>query len=40
MHANLVIKNNKILYKLWHHCSSHGHNIEHNRQIFEHCSKA
>ena len=26
--ANLVIKNNNIIYKL---CSSHGHNIEHNR---------
>ena len=31
--ANLVIKNNKIIYKLWHNCSSHGHNIKHNRQI-------
>ena len=43
-YANLVIKNNNIIYKLWHNCSSHGHNIEHsyiaNRQIFEHCSKA
>ena len=29
-YANLVIKNNKILYKLWHNCSSH----EHNRQMF------
>ena len=32
-YANLVIK---IIYKLWHNCSSHGHNnnrskIEHNR---------
>ena len=26
--ANLVIKNNKIIYKLWHNCSSHGHNVE------------
>ena len=33
IYANLVIKNNKIIYKLWHNCSSHGHNIEHNRQI-------
>ena len=33
-YANLVIKNNKIIYKLWHNCSSHEHNIEHNRQIF------
>ena len=33
-YANLVIKSNKIIYKLWHICSSHGHNIEHNRQIF------
>ena len=39
-YANLVIKNNKIIYKLWHNCSNRGHNIEHNRQIFEHCSKA
>ena len=39
-YANLVIKNNKIIYKLWHNCSSHEHNIEHNRQIFEHCLKA
>ena len=38
--ANLVIKNNKVTYKLWHNCSSRGLNIEHNRQIFEHCSKA
>ena len=30
-YANLVIKNNKIIYKQWHNCSSHGHNIEHNR---------
>ena len=36
----LVIKNNKIIYKLWRNCSSHEHNIEHNRQFFEHCSKA
>ena len=33
-YANLVIKNNKIIYKLWHNCGSHGHNIEHNRQLF------
>ena len=39
-YANLDIKNNKIIYKLWHNCNSHGYNIEHNRQIFEHCSKA
>ena len=32
--ANLVIKNNNIIYKLWHNCSSHGHSIEHNGQIF------
>ena len=30
-YANLVIKN---IYKLWHNCSSHGNNIERNRQIF------
>ena len=24
-YANLVIKNNKIIYKLWHNCSSHEH---------------
>ena len=36
-YANLAIK---IIYKLWHNCSSHEHNIEHNRQIFEHCLKA
>ena len=29
--ANLVIKNNKIIYELWHNCNSYGHNIEHNR---------
>ena len=29
--ANLVIINNKIVYKLWHNCISYGHNIEHNR---------
>ena len=28
-YANLVIKNNKIIYKLWHNCSNHGHNIKH-----------
>ena len=39
-YANVVIKINKIVYELWHNCSSHGHNIEHNRQLFEHCSKA
>ena len=33
-YSDLVIKNNKIIYKLWHNCSSHWHNIEHNRQIF------
>ena len=33
-YANLVIKNNKIIYKLWHNCSSHGRNIEPNRQRF------
>ena len=32
-YANLVIKTNKIIYKLWHNCSSYGHNIECNRQI-------
>ena len=31
--ANLVIKSNKLIHKLWHNCSSHGHN-EYNRQIF------
>ena len=31
---NIVLKINKIIYKLWHNCSSHGHNIEHNRQNF------
>ena len=36
-YAILVIENNKIIYKLWHNCSTHGHNIEHNRQFFEHC---
>ena len=36
-YANLVIE---VIYKLWHNCSSHGNNIEHNRQFFEHCSKA
>ena len=36
-YANLFIK---IIYELWYNCSSHGHNIEHNRQIFEQCSKA
>ena len=30
---NLVIKNNKIIHKLWHNCGSNGHIIEHNRQI-------
>ena len=30
-YANLV---KKIIYKLWHNCSGHGHNIEHNRYIF------
>ena len=30
-YANLIIKNNKIIYRLWHNCSSHGLNIEHNR---------
>ena len=30
--ANLVIKNNKS-YTNWHNCSSHGHNIEYNRQF-------
>ena len=29
----LVIKNNKIVYKLWHNCSSYGHNIEINMQL-------
>ena len=33
-HANPVIKNNKIIHKLWRNRSSHGHNIEHNRKIF------
>ena len=32
-YANLVIKNNKLVYELWHNCSSHGHNIEHDRQL-------
>ena len=32
-YANLVIKNNKIIYRLWHNCSSHEHNIEYNRQF-------
>ena len=26
-YANLVIKNNKIIYKLWQNCSSYGYNI-------------
>ena len=29
-YANVVIKNDKIVYELWHNCSSYGHNIEHN----------
>ena len=33
-YANLVIKINKIVYELWHNCSSYGHNVEHNRQLF------
>ena len=27
---NEVMKNNKIIYKLWHSCSSYRHNIKHN----------
>ena len=34
IYVNLIIKHNKIVYELWHNCSSHGHNIEHNRQLF------
>ena len=33
-YANLVTKNDKIIYKLWHNCSNYGHNIEHNMQLF------
>ena len=33
-YAHLAIKYNNIIYKLWHNCSSHGYNIEHNRQLF------
>ena len=34
-YANLVIKNNnKVIYKLWHNCSTLGHNNEHNSQSF------
>ena len=33
-YADLAIKINKIVYELWHNCSSYGHNIEHNRQLF------
>ena len=29
----VVLKNNKIVYELWHNCSIYGHNIEHNRQL-------
>ena len=31
----VCLSSHKIIYKLWHNCSSHGHNTEHNRQIFE-----
>ena len=33
-YANLVIRNNKIAYKLWDNFNSYGHNIEHNKQLF------
>ena len=33
-YANLVIKNNKTVYKWWHNYSIYEHNIEHNRQLF------
>ena len=33
-YANLMIKNNKIVYELWHNCSGYGHHIEHNRKLF------
>ena len=38
-YAYEIIKNNKILYEMWHNSSSHEHNIEHNRLFFEYCSK-
>ena len=33
-YANLVNKDNKIIYKMLQNCSIHGHEIEHNRQFF------
>ena len=33
-YAIAVVNTIKIVYELWHNCSSYEHNIEHNRQIF------
>ena len=30
-YANIIILTHKIVYKLWHNCSSDGHNNEYNR---------
>ena len=29
----IVIKSNKIVKALWHNWCTHGHNIEHNKQV-------
>ena len=33
-YANVAIKNNKNVCKLWHNCSGYGHNIEYNGLFF------
>ena len=39
-YANVVIKNNKITYELWHKCNNVGIILNIMGYFFERCSKA
>ena len=38
MLINVIIISNKMVYELWHNCSSYEHIIEQSGLLFEHCS--